>query len=135
MLFNPIDHLEAIKHGKINEPLAKAKYEKATDVKVYEMGIVVKTSMPWLRASPDGIFYGHDKKPCLLEIKSPFGSVDKEEVEVSYLDTNGNLKPGSSEFMQAQIQMFVCNVEKCHFFIDHPKKPKCIEIHLEKDFC
>lgn len=70
---------DAMKHGKIYEPIARKlytdylKYTMRHNVKVRETGLVVQPYLFWLAASPDGLVQDEsdDRKFGLIEIKCP----------------------------------------------------------------
>ena len=74
-----LGNVASIKHGKRNESTARALYaydmqKKNRNFTVYETGLVVNPSLPFLGASPDGkVFDPTEVEPFgLLEIKAPF---------------------------------------------------------------
>ena len=80
-IFQPKDlsNVASIKHGKQNESIARTLYahemqKRNTKFTVYEAGLVINPSLPYLGASPDGkVFDPTDKEPFgLLEIKARF---------------------------------------------------------------
>lgn len=80
-IFQPKDlsNVASIKHGKQNESIARTLYahemqNRNTKFTVYEAGLVINPSLPYLGASPDGkVFDPTDKEPFgLREIKAPF---------------------------------------------------------------
>jgi len=80
-IFQPRDlgNVASIKHGKQNESTARALYaydmqKKNRKFTVYETGLVVDPSLPFLGASPDGKVFDPTEVEAfgLLEIKAPF---------------------------------------------------------------
>ena len=80
-IFKPRDlsNVASIKHGKQNEITARTLYahqmqKKNQKFTVYEAGLVVNPSLPFLGASPDGkVFDPTERDPFgLLEIKAPY---------------------------------------------------------------
>ena len=98
------------------------------EVNIYPCGIVVSPGSPWLAASPDRKVYCPSIVPPygLLEIKCPVNSL----AECIYLKKNENgvfnLKENHKYFHQIMMQMAVCGLEWCHFFVWTPE-----EFHLE----
>ena len=78
----------------------------------------------FLGASPDGISQCscHAEKK-LLEVKCPFSqretlNIDEAVTDTDFfIDTNKNLKNDHQYYAQVQCQLFVCNLEKCNFFV------------------
>ena len=80
-LFEPKDlsNVSSIRHGKTNESTARSLYAQTMQKEtrkftVYEAGLVVNPSHPFLGASPDGkVFDPSERNPFgLIEIKVPF---------------------------------------------------------------
>ena len=84
-LHTPNDNLpksvqSAFKHGIKNKILAKEKYVKATNFKLFrnivteDTGLLIQPNLPWLGASPDGKVLDQHEIPSegLLEIKCPY---------------------------------------------------------------
>ncbi len=104
-----------LQYGRRMEEEAKKKYVQVTGNTLFESGLVIKSCQPWLCATPDAfVKVGEDL--CVLEVKCPSSCAEKK-IEVPYMDENQNLKKGSPYYTQVQLQMYVCNVEKCHFFV------------------
>ena len=70
---------ENLKHGSMNEPIAREKYSDVLchkfhrRIAVCETGIVIQPNLFWLGASPDGLVNDnqHDPQYGLIEIKCP----------------------------------------------------------------
>lgn len=97
------------------------------EVIVFECGLVINPSFPFLGASPDGKVYDPsvDIKEGILEIKCPFKYRDETPVEAcshpdffcELIDGHLKLKKNSLHYSQVQGQMAICQVEWCDFVI------------------
>ena len=104
-----------MQYGRKMEPLAVEQYEKRTGRKVLHCGLVIKPDQPWLCGSPDGVSFGPDGSPRLLEVKCP-SSCENKVISVSYL-VDGSLKKTHPYYAQTQMQMYVANVGQSDFFV------------------
>ena len=127
--------LPQLKYGIETEEEARNFYEKGTGNNVEQVGLIVKTSKPFLAASPDGLFL-KDGELCILEIKCPFTKKDANNVkDCDFLTEQGYLKKSHPYFCQVQMQMFVCNATLCHFFVYAPKAHHLVQIQYDEQFC
>lgn len=128
---------DAMKYGAETEAEARRYFEALTGYKVDQVGMVVKQSQPFLAASPDGIIL---KDMSVLEIKCPFRCKDSNIIDtkaglsrVPYLiygsERDVKISTEHEYYAQIQMQMYVCNVKKCHFFVYSSKD----EVHLIVD--
>jgi hypothetical protein len=85
---------------------------------------------PWLCATPDGFFQDEQGDLCFLEIKCPFSAKDEPKINVPYV-RNNTLVATHAYYTQVQIQMYVANIQKCHFFVYSPAD--FVHIVIEKD--
>ena len=85
-------------HGQIFEPIATSLYEVRTNNNVIEFGLIEHPTISIIAASPDGI----TKDKIMLEIKAPYSRKLSGKVPLNY-------------WIQMQIQMETCNLERCHF--------------------
>ena len=130
-----LEGLPQLKYGIENEDIAREVYEKGTGNKVEKLGLVVKTSKPYLAASPDGVFL-KDGELYLLEIKCPFTKKEATDLhDHECLSEEGYLKKNHQYYTQIQMQMFVCNAKKCHFFLYAPKANHLVEVQFDEKFC
>lgn len=75
-----ISNVQSVRHGKQNETLARTIYCRKMQKKVhrlccvYESGLVVNPTYPYLGATPDGKVFDPTEENCfgLLEIKCPY---------------------------------------------------------------
>ncbi len=104
-----------MRYGREMEECAKKKYVEVTGNTVFESGLFVKSSQPFLCASPDSLIKDGNGNMMTLEIKCPSSCKDKN-INVPYLDETG-LKPNHEYYSQVQLQMYCANVEMCHFFV------------------
>lgn len=120
--------LPNFKYGRETEPVAKEAYEKKTGNVVLDSGLVVKAEQPWLCGTPDGFVVSREGL-FTLEIKCPVSCKDGP-IDVDYV-INGKLKESHAYFTQVQLQMYVCNVQKCHFFVF--SAVDSILLHVDRD--
>jgi len=90
---------KSISWGEKYEPIAKEIFEKITNEKIMDVGLIIHSSIPWLGASPDALVLS--KK--LLEIKCPFHRhIVDGRIPYYY-------------WIQTQMQMEVCDLDECYF--------------------
>jgi len=99
------------------EPIAVDIYEKMFKKKVFTFGLIKDPHNKWLAASPDGI----TSDGILLEIKSPYSRKLKEY-------------PPKYYWIQCQILLQVCNLEKCHLFECEFKESKNQTDFIENEY-
>ena len=99
----------------MTEDEARMKYEAVTGNLVLQTGLVISSSQPWLACSPDGIITGSNRETVALEIKCP-KSCEGGPISVKYLK-EGKLKKSDPYYTQCQLQMYVCGLKKCDFFV------------------
>lgn len=105
----------AVEYGKDMENEAKIKYQQVTSSQLFETGLVVSLTLPWLCATPDALAKFGDELVC-VELKCPYSCSTTPHIQVPYL-FNGKLKKKHPYYAQCQIQMFCCNLKKTHFFV------------------
>ena len=134
--FQPKDlsNFASIKHGKQNESIARTLYahemqKRNTKFTVYEAGLVINPSLPYLGASPDGkVFDPTDKEPFgLLEIKAPFAWRNSSFLEACQdsnfmchvVDGKPQLKVNhkSGYYAQIQGQLALSGLPWCDFVV------------------
>ena len=137
----------ALNWGSINEKNALKDYEitLATmhqNFKVYQSGFVISKEMPFIGASPDGIF----KCNChnvtkLIEIKCPYSKRETQSVEEAikndssfFLSEDKKLKRGHKYYTQIQMQLHICQVKECDFVVWTPKWIFWTTISLDDEF-
>ena len=81
------------------EPIATLIYEQRNKNRIIEFGLIEHPSINILAASPDGIT---QYDAIMIEIKAPYKRVLSGLVPLNY-------------WMQMQLQMETCNLDKCHF--------------------
>ncbi len=91
---------DATNHGQKFEQIANDIYSiMKNNMEIFEFGLILHDSIPWLGASPDGI-----ASDCtMLEIKCPF----RRKI---------NGIPPLYYWIQVQLQLEVCDLEYCDFF-------------------
>jgi len=105
----------AVEYGKEMESKALDKYKFVTSSTVFQSGLVVSVTEPWLCATPDAISKFGEEFVC-VEIKCPYSCAFTDSIRVPYLAA-GKLNKKHSYYTQCQIQMYCCNLKKCHFFV------------------
>ena len=135
-----LDHVPAVKHGRIYEQTAIEAFMAKTGKEVSQCGIFIDPRLPFLGASPDGIIKGEE---AVLEVKCPY-SASKERIKpgtVSFLE----MKDGDPEQFQLQRshpyyyqvtgEMILAKKSKCYFVV-YTLAPDLFieEITLDEDF-
>jgi putative phage-type endonuclease len=93
---NNADGNDATKWGNKYEPIAKNIFQNILNTEIFNLGFVQHPVHKWLGASPDGIL----KDGTLIEFKCPF--------------KNQNILCTPPHYwIQTQIQLEVCNLDKC----------------------
>ena len=113
------------------EPLARQRYEEIFSVEVQEVGLCLKPGQTWLGASPDGIIHLSGES-YLLEIKCPFSNRGSE-ISPKYV-VNGELCKTHAYYTQIQIQLYVCNLQKCDLFLYSATDQMIIPVIRDDDF-
>jgi putative phage-type endonuclease len=85
--------------GILFEPIATLIYEHRNKNRILEFGLIEHPSINLFAASPDGIT---QYNAIMIEIKVPYKRVLSGTVPLNY-------------WMQMQLQMETCNLDKCHF--------------------
>lgn len=99
LLDNDLTTSKSINWGEKYEPIAKEIFEKITNEKIMDVGLIIHSNIPWLGASPDALVLS--KK--LLEIKCPFHRhIVDGRIPYYY-------------WIQTQMQMEVCDLDECYF--------------------
>ena len=121
-----------LRYGRMMEPVARKKYEEVTSYKTHDAGLVVKSEERWLCSSPDAFVEDRMGNVFLLEIKCP-SSCEGKKIDVPYIDEKGSLKRGTYH-TQVQLQMYCCNMSKCHVFIYSSEDYRVIEVEKNEEF-
>ena len=85
--------------GILFEPIATLLYEHRNNNRILEFGLIEHPKIDLFAASPDGIT---QKNAIMIEIKVPYQRKLSGLVPLNY-------------WMQMQLQMETCNLDKCHF--------------------
>lgn len=126
-----VDHPN-FRYGREMEPLAFKKYTEITNNVVNKSGLIVRSDVPWIAASPDGLILDKEELVC-LEIKCPSSCANKA-ISVDYLDDEFKLKNSHPYFTQVQIQMFCSNAKRSHFFVYSSADYVFLEIGYDETF-
>lgn len=124
--------LAAINYGREMETEARKKFEEISGKKIHESGLVVRSDVPFLGASPDGIILDTNGI-SVLEIKCPFKCKDSI-INVDYIDEKKQLKKSHQYYTQVQMQLFCCNSEICYFFVYSSVDYVIVSIPREQEF-
>ena len=92
--------------GILFEPIATLLYEHRNNNRILEFGLIEHPKIDLFAASPDGIT---QKNAIMIEIKVPYQRKLSGLVPLNY-------------WMQMQLQMETCNLDKCHFVEDKTLK-------------
>ena len=111
-----------MKEGIKNEPIAAKQYntDSPSTCNIYPCGIVIHPTACWLAASPDKEVYLPDRTPPfgLLEIKCPcVTSVLECKYLVRQVDGSLSLKTNHEYHLQIQMQLAVCGLHWCDFYV------------------
>lgn len=112
--FRHIGDNKNLQYGREKEEEARSKYIEVTGFPAITTGLVICQEQPWLACSPDGIIFT-DFEPILLEIKCP-KTCENGKIVTDYL-SDGKLKRSHQYYTQIQLQMYICNIKKCDFFV------------------
>ncbi|XP_020898142.1 uncharacterized protein LOC110236926 [Exaiptasia diaphana] len=149
-----LSKVKSINHGKMKEKIARMTYahkmqNKQKHFAVFDAGITVSPSTPYLAASPDGKIFdpSGSSKYGLLEIKCPFSKKD-ETLEQAAADPNFYLKLNedgnfylksehrSGYFAQVQGQLALTGLEWCDFCVYLSQSNEmCVDrIYFDQDY-
>lgn len=128
-------HTRAVAHGKINEPIAKAKYKNDFGVNVQNCGLFISSEYPFLAASPDGIL----DEETVIEIKCPYTARNYKisEITVPYLEKHDGdffLKKNHPYYAQVQGQLYCSARKYCNFIIYTFEDLKVIFINRDDSY-
>ncbi len=116
--------LLSFRWGKENEAIALEalkKHLKCDAVKT--PGLYIHHEKPYLGASPDGIFDCKCHTNSLVTIKCPFKyknglpQPDRSDFCMEMVEQRWQLKRNHIYYYQVQLQLEVCKMESCHFFV------------------
>ena len=103
-----------------------------TGYAVEKCGLVVSHNFNWLCGSPDGVVLNAAGERILLEIKCPI-TCEGARISVPWVK-NSKLKENDDYYCQVQINMYLCRVKKCHFFIWSEADYLLLEIELNEPY-
>ena len=140
-----LSHLRAIKHGNKFEKVALLQYKKDFKAEVVPAGLFIKPDKPFLCASPDGVVIKNGSIEKIVEIKCPYTCSTKpifNEVEgkfnVTYLHKDAEkvtyLSSTHKYYTQCQIQMYVCGLSTCDFYVWSPIKSELVAVTRDEKF-
>lgn len=96
---------ESVEWGNFFEDIAFNIYSNKYNIKIHNLGLILHDKYKFLGASPDGLLENN----ILLEIKCPYSQKIFNEIPINY-------------WIQTQIQMEVCNINKTVLFVCAFKK-------------
>lgn len=124
-----------MRYGRKHEPDAvqaycRAQQDNGQPVAADSSGLVIMPSKPWLSASPDAIITrAADQGKHLLEVKCPYqlrdgrSAGDYLKSKSCCLAQDGSsvvLKRSHAYYFQVQLQMLVCDMQRCDFVVWSP---------------
>lgn len=138
-------YIKNLEYGKKNEKNALIAYTDEYNATVVPAGLFINPNKPYLCASPDGIVIEDGCIKKLLEIKSPSScankpiyDVNKKVFNVSYLckdqQNNTYLKESDKYYTQVQMQMYVCGLSECDFFVWCPSQSEKVTVQRDEKF-
>lgn len=150
---NDLSKVEAIKHGKQHESLARSIYARKMQKNVnklftvYECGLSINPLYPYLGASPDGKIFDPSEKNHfgLLEIKCPFKwrnrSLDEACEDPTFhchvINGKVHLKRMNVYYAQVQGQLLLTGLSWCDFvvYLSTSRHMNVERIYLDMDYC
>lgn len=135
---------KAMNYGLEMEPVARRFFESLIEQEVYETGLVISFTQPFLACSPDGLIFNGETFE-LLEIKCPFScansiivDIESNKSVVKYLRVNENgeieLVKNHKYYTQIQVSMYVLGVKLCHFLVYSEVQYICLQINRDEEF-
>lgn len=133
----------ATRHGKKYEGFARDAYRVGEKVTVFETGAVVRSELPWLGYSPDGIVLDKSGHPVkVIEIKCPVDGVTVSAEEflerkvVKSLDVNGNMRRKCEHNGQMHLGMLLLGLSECDYinYSSEFKNYLCVSVPFQEDF-
>ena len=138
----------AIRHGIEKEADAKKCYAQLKErqhvsFNLYEPGLMISESHPWLAASLDGIATCKCCQPRVAEFKAPYNGWEMDPKDAFLLDTVGGeigadgqlkLKSNHLHYFQVQTQMAVRGLKTCDFVIFTSKGILIVEVNFDENF-
>lgn len=110
---------------------------------LFQTGLIVHPTQPWLGGSPDGLFTS-GRGTCLLEIKCPFKKAEdlliEHETETSflryikYVDGKLALLRSHTYYTQVQLLMYVCGIQECFLFVYSNKQSITVVADRDEGF-
>lgn len=105
-------------HGTRAEPRARQCYERTSQNKVVQCGLMINPNVPWIACSHDGIV----EYLKTVELKSPVAgktlTADEVVVDLAYINMDSGspeLKVAHDYHCQVQLGMFIANLKECDF--------------------
>ena len=139
-IYNPpnLDHIPAIKHGRIYEQTAIEAFMAKTGKEVSECGIFVDPRFPHLGASPDAVVKGEE---AVVEVKCPYAGRQhkiRPGKNFSFLEMKGDkfqLKRSDKYYYQVTAEMMLAKRRTCYFVV-YTLAPDIFieEIKLDEEF-
>jgi putative phage-type endonuclease len=125
-------------HGQTFEATAIKKFEEREGLKVEKCGLYVRTDLPFLGASPDGLV-GED---TIVEVKCPYtgrNDVIMANKAFKFLTTNAQgdleLKKSHAYYTQIQGQLYITKCNVCYFVVYTFQDLLILKINRNDEFC
>jgi predicted phage-related endonuclease len=121
--YNDFEGTTSTKFGQENEGCAVAAFERLTQLKTKECGILIDCDFSYLAASPDRLVIDED---AILEVKCPYNARDLTTFEATekkimkfleISDSKLKLKINDNYMYQIQGQLHITKKEKCYFVV------------------
>ena len=136
----------SLRWGIDNEKVALEEYCLMLSIehqnyKIKDCGLRLCQELPFIAASPDGIFSCscHDAK-FLIEVKCPYSMRNTDNIDEAisskdfFLTKEKTLKKGHKYYTQIQLQLFVCEMEQCELVVWTPKWMYHVTVERDSNF-
>ena len=136
----------SLRWGIDHEKVALEEYKlllstEHTHYEIKDCGLRLCLELPFIGASPDGIFMCtcHDYQ-YIIEIKCPYSMRDTDSLEDAiqctqfFIDKEKHLKNGHRYYTQIQLQLFVFDMDKCELVVWTPTWLYHTTIHRDITF-
>ncbi|CAN7940109.1 unnamed protein product [Ixodes hexagonus] len=117
----------------MKEATARELLQETLGTPIFETGLVVMPQQPWLCCSPDGLLQVNGETVLTCPI------VDRENgvcnvPYLTYREGELSLEPPQMHYTQAQVQLYVLNLQKAIFFVYSPKGSEAILVKRDETF-
>jgi len=128
-----MEGIASLQWGREHEKEAISEYSlfaesEHSECEIQECGLKICQDLPFIGATPDGIFSCKCHPSCqLIEVKCPYSMRDTDSIEDAikqskfFIDQDKQLKKNNRYFTQVQLQLFVFGLKECIFIVWTPK--------------